>query len=45
MTRLTTLTQVGIGILVVLLGAQAALWMKLGELSGQILALGRAAGH
>jgi hypothetical protein len=36
LTRLTTLVQVAIGILVVLLGSQAALWTKLGEISGQL---------
>ncbi len=36
LTRLTTLVQVAIGILVVLIGSQAGLWVKLGEISGQL---------
>ncbi|MBV8612823.1 MAG: hypothetical protein JOY66_03505 [Acetobacteraceae bacterium] len=36
LTRLTTLVQVAIGILVVLLGSQAALWAEYGTVSGQL---------
>lgn len=37
--RLTTLAQVIIGLLVVLLGSQAAIWITLGKLSGQLAGL------
>jgi outer membrane murein-binding lipoprotein Lpp len=36
MTRLTTLVQVAIGILVILLGSQAALWAEYGNIRGQL---------
>lgn len=36
LTRLTTLVQVAIGILVVLLGSQAALWAEVGHMNGQM---------
>ena len=36
LTRLTTLTQVSIGILVILLGSQAALWAEIGHMNGQL---------
>jgi uncharacterized protein (DUF3084 family) len=39
LTRLTTMVQVAIGVLVVLLGSQAALWSRMGELGGQQAAL------
>jgi hypothetical protein len=34
LTYLTTLTKAGIGILVLLLGSQAGLWMEIGRLNG-----------
>lgn len=36
LTRLTTLVQGAIAILVVLLGSQAALWAEIGHLNGQV---------
>jgi hypothetical protein len=36
LTRLSTMVQVAIGILVLLLGSQAALWAKAGEVGGQL---------
>jgi len=36
LTQLTTLAQVMLAILVLLLGSQAGLWLKLADLSGQL---------
>ena len=36
LTRLATLIQVAIGILVILLGSQAGLWAEYGSMSGQL---------
>jgi hypothetical protein len=36
LTRLTTLVQMAIAILVLLLGSQAALWSELGKMDGRI---------
>jgi hypothetical protein len=39
LTRLTTLVQVAIGILVIVLSSQAGLWMELGKLNGTVTRL------
>lgn len=39
LTRLTTMVQAVIALLVVLIGSQAAIWIKMGEISGQLAAL------
>ncbi len=36
LTRLTTMTQVSIGILVILLGSQAAVWAEFGRMNGHL---------
>jgi hypothetical protein len=36
LTKLTTLVQAAIAILVILLGSQAALWTQLGKIDGQL---------
>ena len=36
LTRLTTLVQVALGLMVVLLGSQGALWAEIGHLNGQV---------
>ena len=36
LTRLTTMTQLSIGILVLLLGSQAALWSEVGHLNSEV---------
>lgn len=38
LTRLTTMVQAAIAILVVLLGSQAALWNEIGKMDGRITA-------
>jgi hypothetical protein len=43
LTHLTTLVQVALGLLVVLLGSQAAIWIKMGEISGQLAQLAHTA--
>jgi hypothetical protein len=43
LTHLTPLVQVALGLLVVLLGSQAAIWIKMGEISGQLAQLAHAA--
>jgi len=43
LTHLTTPVQVALGLLVVLLGSQAAIWIKMGEISGQLAQLAHAA--
>jgi hypothetical protein len=45
LTHLTTLVQVAFGLLVVLMGSQAAIWIKMGEISGQLTQLAHAASH
>ena len=45
LTRLTTMTQVSIGILVLLLGSQAALWMEIGHLNSELSRLNDALLH
>ncbi len=42
LTHLTTRVQIALGLLVVLLGSQAAIWIKLGEISGSLSHLARA---
>ena len=39
LTRLITMVQAAIALLVVLIGSQAAIWIKMGEISGQLAAL------
>ncbi len=39
LTRLTTMVQAAIALLVVPIGSQAAVWIKMGEISGQLSAL------
>jgi hypothetical protein len=39
LTRLTTMVQAILAVVVVLLGSQAAVWIKMGEISGQLAAL------
>ncbi len=43
LTWLTTMVQAAIALLIVLIGSQAAIWIKLGELSGQLAQTARAA--
>ena len=38
-TRLTTMVRAAIALLVVLIGSQAAIWIKMGEISGRLAAL------
>ena len=45
MTRLTTTTQLSIGILVLLLGSQAALWAEVGHLNSEVGHLNEAPQH
>jgi hypothetical protein len=40
MTRLTTLIEIALGILVVVLGIQAPIWMNLVRLNGQVAQMG-----
>ncbi len=39
LTRLSTMVSAVIAMLVVLIGSQAAIWIKMGEISGQVAAL------
>ena len=39
LTRLSTMVQAIIAMLVVLIGSQAAIWIKMGEISGQLATL------
>ena len=39
LTRLSTMVSAVIGMLVVMIGSQAAIWIKMGEISRQVAAL------
>ena len=45
LTRLTTMVQVSIGVLVLLLGSQAALWAEIGHLNSEVGHLNSEVGH
>jgi hypothetical protein len=39
LTRLTTMIQAALAVLVLLLGSQAALWIEMGKIDGQLTAI------